>query len=131
MSSLKKVLIVEDESLLSSVYSTVLSLNDFTVQTAHDGVDGLNKLRTFEPDVILLDLLMPNMDGMTFLKNFDKSRHSSTRIIVYSNLFDGNTVDQVTELGADDIVLKSSLSPNQLVELVMSHMASNDSVINH
>jgi DNA-binding NarL/FixJ family response regulator len=123
MKVLSKVLIIEDESLLSSVYGTVLSLNNCMVETACDGVDGVKKLRTFCPNIILLDLLMPNMDGISFLKQFDWTTYPNTQIIVYSNLFDGNTVDQVKSLGAKDIVLKSSLSPNQLVALVSSHVS--------
>lgn len=116
-----KVLIVEDEVMLSDVYSTVLSKNNFSVEVAANGLEALEKLPTYKPDCILLDLMMPKMDGVTFLKTMNQDDKSKIKIIVYSNLFDGDTDKKVRHLGACEVVLKSSMTPDQLVELVDDH----------
>ena len=116
-----KVLIVEDETMLSDVYKTVLAMNDYEVEVAANGLEGLQKIKAFDPHVILLDLLMPKMDGITMLSTLDPSVSRQKKIIVCSNLFDEPTVTQVKQLGACDLILKSTLSPAQLVELVNTY----------
>lgn len=120
-----KVLIVEDEVLLSDVYSMVLNLNGFTTEVASNGLEALEKLKTFPADIVLLDLLMPLMDGITFLKTLRHDPTKSPKIIVYSNLFDSRKEEEVKSLGAIDIILKSSLTPDGLVELVSSRAATS------
>jgi two-component system chemotaxis response regulator CheB len=119
---MSKVLIVEDETILSEVYSMVLNSNGFTTEVAGNGLEALEKLKTFKPDIILLDLLMPQMDGITFLKEFGHNSLTPPRIIVYSNLFDSRKEEEVKSLGAIDIVLKSSVTPDELVALVSSQL---------
>jgi CheY-like chemotaxis protein len=69
---MSKVLIVEDEAVLQEVYALVLSSNGFDVSVADNGLDGLNSVKKNVPDVVLLDIFMPVMDGKDFLKNLDK-----------------------------------------------------------
>lgn len=121
---MSKILIVEDETLLSDVYSMVLNVNGFTTEVACNGVEALEKLKTFQPDIILLDLLMPKMDGITFLKRFNHDPTKRPRIIVYSNLFDSRKEEEVKSLGAVDIVLKSSITPDGLVELITTQASA-------
>jgi DNA-binding response OmpR family regulator len=118
MKQAAKILIVEDETTLREVYTTLLGMQGYEVESAVNGLEGLTKHHAFQPDLIILDLLMPIMDGMTFLKNFDNAASPNTKILVYSNLYDSDTVDQVKQLGANDIILKSSLSPSQLIAAV-------------
>jgi DNA-binding response OmpR family regulator len=118
MSVATKVLIVEDETMLSDVYKTVLSMHGYDVEVAANGVEGLQKIKAFDPAVILLDLLMPKMDGITMLSTLEPKVCQQKKIIVCSNLFDEPTVTQVKQLGAQDLILKSTLSPAQLVDLV-------------
>ncbi|MGH7241195.1 MAG: response regulator [Candidatus Saccharimonadales bacterium] len=119
---MSKVLIVEDETLLSDVYSMVLNLNGFMTEVVGNGLEALEKLKTFEADIILLDLLMPQMDGITFLKTLRHDPTKHPKIIVYSNLLDSRKEEEVKSLGAVEIVLKSSLTPDGLVELVSSQV---------
>ncbi len=119
-----RVLVVEDEPLLSDVYSLVLTHGGYDVATAGNGLIGLKMVASFHPTIILLDLLMPKMDGLTFLQTFDFTANPNTKIIVYSNLYDNQKERQVRELGAVDIILKSSMTPSGLVELVRSHAAT-------
>lgn len=121
----KRILIVEDETLLSDVYSMVLNSHGYTTEVAANGAEALQMLDVFKPDIILLDLLMPQMDGITFLKTLQHDASKPPRIIVYSNLFDSRKEEEVKSLGAVDIVLKSSVTPEGLVELISSHAASH------
>lgn len=117
--SKKKILIVEDESVLRDVYKLILSKDDaYDVIEAKNGLEGLEKLKKHLPDLVLLDLFMPVMDGISFLQNFDRDDHADIKIIVYSNMSDDATVKEAKFLGADDFVLKSSFNPTQLLELV-------------
>jgi two-component system OmpR family response regulator len=115
---MSKVLIVEDEPLLQEVYELVLSAHGYEVAVAGNGIEGLNALKREDPEVILLDIFMPQMDGREFLKNFDRNEFPKTKIIVYTNLSDHKTKSEMLGLGADDFILKSSLTPKDLVALV-------------
>jgi len=115
---MKKILVVEDELILQDVYKLVLSKHGYEVSVANDGIEGLTKLKSIKPDLVLLDIFMPVMDGREFLRNFSKTAFPHTKIIVYTNLSDSKTQAEMLELGADDFVLKSSMTPNDLIELV-------------
>ena len=119
---MSKVLIVEDETLLSDAYAMVLSHNGYTTEVAANGIEALQKIEAFQPDIVLLDLLMPKMDGITFLKTYQRNPATSPQIIVYSNLFDSKKEEEVKSLGAVGIVLKSSVTPAGLVELIAERL---------
>lgn len=118
------ILIVEDEVSLRSTYKMILERNNHTVCLAKDGQDGLDKLAAFKPDIILLDINMPVLDGIGFLEKADiPSKHPDSKVIVFTNLEETKRLDQAYKLGAERYVLKSSLSPSQLIELVDEHIA--------
>lgn len=116
------VLIIEDEVVLQDVYKLILTAGGYDVHTANNGAEGLSKIRAVKPDVVLLDLFMPQMDGKELLRNIDLSEHPHMRVIVYSNLSDKTTETEVINLGAHDFVLKSSMTPNDLLDLVKRHL---------
>lgn len=118
------VLIVEDETVLQDVYKLVLSTAGYKVHTAGNGAEGLSLLKKTKPDLILLDIFMPVLDGKEFLKNFNKDDFPDTKIIVYSNLHDPETKKEVFQLGADDFVLKSDIGPADLISLVSEQVNS-------
>ena len=114
----KSVLIVEDEKVLQDVYKLVLSAQGYRIYTANNGAEGLNQLKKNRPSLVLLDVFMPVMDGREFLRNISSSDFPDTKIIVYSNLSDNKTETEMLSLGAEKFVLKSSMTPDDLVELV-------------
>ena len=69
-------------------------------------------------------MFMPVMDGKEFLRNFDSNIYPKTKVVVYTNLFDKATRQEMLELGASDFILKSSMTPNDLLELVDSHLST-------
>jgi len=126
MSQQYRILIVEDEQILQDVYKLVLSTAGYKVYTADNGVEGLEQLKRHHPDLVLLDIFMPVMDGKEFLRNIDTGDHPSTKIVVYTNMFDKATENEMKSLGADDFVLKSSMGPGDLLQLVAGHLEDVD-----
>ncbi len=114
------ILIVEDELDLQKAYELILSSQGYIVSTANDGQEGMAKIKAAAPDLILLDLFMPHMNGRELLENLDMSLYPTTKIIVYSNLSDKGLEQEMLALGAHSVILKSKTGPKDLVELVKS-----------
>ena len=114
----KRVMVVEDELMLQDVYKLVLETKGFQVVTANNGQEALDKVKIAAPDVILLDMLMPIMDGREFMRQIDMSDYPDMKVIVYSNLSDSRTEEEMLSLGAERFVLKSSMSPADLIKMV-------------
>lgn len=114
------VLVIEDDHALSDAFSLTLKHKGFHPVTAHNGCEALDYLEHNTADVILLDILMPVMDGREFLMNF----HNPTKIpvIALSNLDARSDIEQIVKLGATTYMLKSSVTPDSLVELVNAHL---------
>ena len=111
-----KVLVVEDDSFLIKAYVAKLTSAGFDLKTASDGEEALNVLKTFMPDVILLDLVMPRKDGFATLEEIKKQEQfKNTPVIVTSNLGQKEALDRASSLGATDFVTKSDMSLEDLV----------------
>lgn len=100
----KKILIIDDEERLRTMIKAYLTQEGFEVVTAGDGQEGLYVLRDQKPDLIILDLMMPNMDGYTFLRALNKER--DTPVIILTAKPDESEKVLGLELGADDYVTK-------------------------
>lgn len=115
------ILVVEDEILLQDVYKLVLTSQGYTVHTANNGSEGIRQLNLCMPDIVLLDIFMPVMDGKEFLRNVDTALFPKTKFIVYSNLTDDNIQKEMLELGADKVILKSTMTPKDLLNLMSQY----------
>jgi two-component system phosphate regulon response regulator PhoB len=119
-----KILIVEDESFLSEMYKLKFELEGYEVATAANGEEGLMQAKILKPDIILLDLMMPVMDGFEALKRLKADPETaSIRVFVLSNLGQDIEVTQSADLGAEGFFVKASLTPTQLaaqIEAVIS-----------
>jgi CheY-like chemotaxis protein len=116
---MKRVLIIEDEKPLREAFSYLLQSEGYEVSLAENGKVGLAKLSAFKPDLILLDMLMPIMDGITFLQKAHlPKKYPATKTIMLSNLSDAITFDDAAEYGVTISVLKADLSPTQLLTTV-------------
>ncbi len=113
-----KILIVEDELPLRMAYDTILKREGHTVERARDGEEALQKVEELQPDLILLDLLMPNIDGITFLQKYDLKKHPKVKVIVFSNLSHSDQIEKAEALGITRYVVKSTVTPSQLSQLV-------------
>lgn len=115
---MRRLLIVEDDDILNDVYKMILSTEPYDIDVAFSGQEALNHINKQSYDLILLDLMMPEMDGVEFLQQFQPDLHPETKIIITSNLSAGDMVTQAMQLGAHKSVVKADLSPKQLINLV-------------
>ena len=118
------ILVVEDDLALNDAYKLILTSAGYTVRTAFNGEEALAATKAQEPDIIFLDLRMPVMDGIGFLKEYQpKEQHPHVKIIVFSNYDMQREVDEAYTLGAERYVLKAWASPKELVKIVqdLSH----------
>jgi two-component system, OmpR family, response regulator VicR len=114
-----KILIVEDERTLNEAYQMVLSKQGYEIHAAFDGEEALKLTENVEPDLILLDLRMPKVGGIDFLKIYKPSEnHPNVKIIIFSNLDNQKEIEEAYKLGAQKYILKAWASPKELVQLV-------------
>lgn len=122
-----KILIVEDEKVLNEAYALVLKKNGHKVDCAYNGLEALEQTAKKEYDLILLDLRMPKMDGVEFLKKFKPAKeHAKTKTIIFSNYDDQREVDEAVKHGATRYILKAWSSPNELVKIVRETLDDKD-----
>lgn len=120
-----KILIIEDEPTLQQAYRMILEIKGYDVETAENGEQGLSQLNKQVPDLILLDMLMPKMDGLQFMKSAKPSiNYPKTKIILLSNFSNSSQIDEVLKLGITKQALKADVTPKQLVALVEEVLAS-------
>lgn len=115
------VLVVEDDVALNDAYRIILSATgSYEVTSAFNGKEALEAVKSQKaaPDVILLDLRMPVMSGIEFLREFKPSEHPKTTIVVFSNYDAHKDIDEAHALGIDRYVLKARIAPRDLVHLV-------------
>ena len=112
----KRILLVEDDSALNDAFSILLNKEKYMVDSAYNGLEALIKIQKNKPDLILLDLLMPVMDGKEFLKTFENIE--KIPIIIFTNLDSKSEVKEALDLGATRYMLKAWASPKKLVRLV-------------
>ncbi len=120
-----KVLIVEDDKVLNQAYTMILKREGHTVKTAFDGKQALQIVKVFNPTIILLDLLMPEVSGLEFLKQYDHKSRPKTYVVILSNLGDEDAVKQAMRLGAYKYIVKAHSSPSELSVLV-NHLISKN-----
>lgn len=113
------ILVVEDEQALNTAYKMILDKAGYTVGVAFDGNEALAYVGEHDPDIILLDLKMPRMDGIAFLEAYQpKLLKKKPKIIVFSNFDLQDEIDHAFSLGADKYVLKAWAAPKDLLKIV-------------
>lgn len=114
-----KILIVEDEKLLNEAYELVLKREGYNVHSAFNGEEALKVFDDFKPDLVLLDLRMPKVDGVEFLKRLKPAEnYPDTKILVFSNYDEHSEIDSAFRYGATRYILKAWSSPRELVKVV-------------
>jgi DNA-binding response OmpR family regulator len=121
----KSILIVEDEADLREALKTVFSYEDFTVYTAPDGEEGLALALEKKPDIILLDVLMPKMDGVSVLKKLRADEWGKgVKVIVLTALDDLEKVAEIIAAGGDDYIVKTNITLSAIAQKVKEKLAS-------
>lgn len=114
-----KILIVEDDKMLVDMYTMKFESEGYQVAKADNGKTGLDLVRKEKPDIILLDIIMPQMDGFQVLKELKKDASlKNLPVVLLSNLGQTDDVKKGLALGANDYLVKANFTPAQVVDKV-------------
>ncbi len=120
-----KVLLADDEGAIRNLYQELLESEGFVVDIAEDGRQALAKLREQPYSLIILDIMMPKLDGIGVLKQLSTdTQNTQTPVIITSNLNDPEASTEAKELGARKVLLKSDLDPDEFLREVTSVVSS-------
>ncbi|MFH1523015.1 MAG: response regulator [Patescibacteria group bacterium] len=121
--SKKKILVIEDDTMICSMYKTKFEHDGFEVFSANSGMAGLEIARKERPNLIMLDIILPQLDGFSVLEELKKdSKTKMTPVIMLTNL--GTDEDKVKgeRLGAADYLVKASLTPAQISKKIKEYL---------
>ncbi len=114
-----KILTIEDDKFLRELIKRKLQEVGFEAVSASNGEEGLKLAKAEKPNLILLDLIMPGMDGFTTLKELQKDPLlASVPVIILSNLGQQDDIDKAKQLGAVDFLVKAHFTPNEIVDKI-------------
>lgn len=116
-----RILIIEDDPYISKMYQTKLRLAGFEVELADNGRIGLDKVKSFLPELILLDLMMPDMDGFEVLKMVKGDPISQNApVMIMSNLGEEDHIGKAKQLGAIDYIVKNQFTPTEVIAKIQA-----------
>ncbi len=118
-----KIAIVEDDQTISQMYRFKFEAEGYKVETAENGKLGIELIQTFQPDIVLLDLMMPEMTGNQVLEQMRKHDWGKDiTVIILTNMGEQEIPEEVRSLGVAAVVLKANMTPRQVFELVKKHL---------
>lgn len=121
---MKKLLIIEDDRIIGSIYSKKFAVEGFNVEVAEDGQTGLERITGFRPDIVLLDLMLPKLNGLDILARVRAMpEFQRLPIIVFSNAYMSTVIDAAWKAGATTVLTKSNTSPKKLTETIHELLA--------
>ena len=119
----KVVLLVEDNDFIRNMYQLKLSKAGLTVEEAVDGKQALEKIAAKKPDLVLLDMMMPNMSGIDVLKQLNKDKViPDLPVIVLTNIMNSQAITEARDLGARDYIIKTDLTPSQVIDKLKPYL---------
>src|SRR3989338_8773747 len=119
-----KILVVEDESFLLDLYETKLEQAGYEVVKASNGSQGLSLARLEKPNLVLLDILMPEVDGYEMLRRLKAdAKTKNIPVIIFSNLSRKAEIEKGLKLGASDFIIKTSVTPSELAGRVREFLS--------
>lgn len=115
----KTILLVEDDSFVSDIYQTKIGSEGFEVIPAGNGIEAIKKLEERIPDLVLLDIVMPYMDGTEVLKKMkSEEKWKKIPIILLTNLSEKEKIEEALGLGAEDYLIKSHFTPSEVISKI-------------
>lgn len=122
---MQKIAIIEDDITISQMYRFKFENEGFEVQTAENGKLGLELVESMKPDIVLLDLMMPEMTGDVMLEKLRATDWGKTiKVIILTNMGEQEIPDKAKQLGVSGIVLKAEMTPRQVAELVKKTLST-------
>ncbi len=114
-----KILVVEDDKFLRELISQKLKREGHDVREAVDGEDGIKKINEEKPDIVLLDLILPGIDGFEVLSKIKENpEREDVPVIILSNLGQRDDVERGLKLGAVDFLIKAHFTPGEIIEKI-------------
>lgn len=119
----KKLLIVEDDFYIRDIYTLHAKLMNFDYATAIDGEDAVEKIKSIKPDLVLLDLMLPKIDGMGVLRMIKADpTYADIKFIITTNVDNRETEQEARRLGALDYLLKINNQPQTTLTIAQSYL---------
>jgi len=115
---MKKILLIEDDAFLVDIYVTKLKESGYDVLVAFDGEEGFKKAKEEKPNLVLLDLVLPGMDGWEILNKIKNEKLGNLKIVILSNLGNKEEIEKGMNLGVTKYLVKSHYTPSEVVEEV-------------
>jgi DNA-binding response OmpR family regulator len=129
---MKKMLIIEDDQIVGTIYRHKCQAEGFQVELAGDGEAGWNAIQSFHPDVVILDLMLPKLNGVEILNRIrSNAEFKDLPVIVLSNAYLNNLVQDAWKAGANNCLIKASCSPKQLIEVVRKTLGTPGTELRH
>ena len=123
---MNKILIIEDDQIVANIYRNKFSVEGYQVEVALDGLAGLELVRSFRPDAVLLDLMLPKMTGVELMKKIrSEPELEQIPVIVFSNTYLSEMLQQACKAGATKCLTKANCTPQQVIEAVRSTLSRN------
>lgn len=120
-----KIAIVEDDAAIGQMYRIKFENEGFKVETADNGFLGLQLVESMHPDILLLDLMMPEMNGDEMLKKLRKTPFGKNlKVVILTNMGESEAPDVVKELGVSAFIVKANMTPRQVVDLIKKQLES-------
>lgn len=120
-----KIAIIEDDQAISQMYRMKFEAEGYEVETAENGVLGLQLAHTMHPDVILLDLMMPEMGGDEMLERLrDTTWGKDIKVFILTNVGEQEIPESIKKLGVVSVILKADMTPKQVAERVKAELAA-------
>ena len=118
-----KILIVEDNEFVARMYQNILSLENYEVEIANSAQEGIEKARKMLPNLILLDVVMPEMNGIQALQKLKEDDNTkSIPTVMLTVIGEEDVIEQCLKLGASGYLVKTSLDPNKVIEEVKRYL---------
>lgn len=118
-----KIAIVEDDQAISQMYRFKFEAEGYEVDTAENGKIGLDMVKSMKPDIILLDLMMPEMNGGEMLAKLRAAPWGKKiKVVILTNMGEQEIPTEVRQLGVVAVILKADMTPRQVAEIVKKHL---------
>jgi len=119
-----KILIIEDDPLMSRMYQKIFTFEGYEVELASDGQEGLDKVRATKPTLVLLDVMMPKMNGLEVLGKMKADPEiKKIPVVVLTNLAGQQDAEKALSMGAVRYIVKSEYEPKQVADIVKEILA--------
>jgi DNA-binding response OmpR family regulator len=123
--SASKILIIEDDPYVQRMYQRMFGFQKYRTEMVSNGEEGLKAIKKEKPDLILLDIILPKMNGLEVLKKIKKDpKNKDIPVLMLTNVGETETVEEAAKLGAESYMIKADFSPAEVIKQVRKYLKS-------